>query len=210
MGRFKPLLPFGGKPLLAHVIESVQFDTSIAPIVVVTGHNADALAAVLGIYSVHEAHNPAYAGGGMLSSIQTGLAAVKGQADAVLIALGDQPMVRRKTVRSVVSAWTERRPRVVLPTHRGKHGHPILLSAEGIDEILALPAGESTLKTYTDRQVEHTLDWNIDDPAILYDLDTPDEYAAALTRWERERTDDPHDPDISVRSPSCPSPSKAH
>src|SRR5688500_14764589 len=101
MGRFKPLLPFAGKPLLAHVIESVRIDASIAPVVAVTGHRAGALARILEKYSVRAAHNRAYASGGMLSSIQTGLAAVKGQADAVLIVLGDQPMVRPQTLQAL-------------------------------------------------------------------------------------------------------------
>ncbi|MEO6435084.1 MAG: nucleotidyltransferase family protein [Tepidisphaeraceae bacterium] len=202
MGRFKPLLPIGDKPLLARVIDSLIGAGAIGPIVVVTGHAAAQVDSILKIYSVRAVHNPAYATGGMLSSVQTGLTSLRGEADAVFIVLGDQPMVRPDTIAALASAWRSagagHRPRVVLPIHAGKHGHPILLSADGIDEVLALPP-DHTLKNYTNRHSERTLEVEVDDPAVHDDLDTPDDYAAALERWNESQRD------ISVRSASCPS-----
>src|SRR3954471_572338 len=92
MGRSKALLPFGGKPLLACVIQTFAAAGDIAPIVVVTGHEADAILKILQPLPVHPLHNPAYASGGMVSSIQTGVAAVADEVDAFFIAPGDQPM----------------------------------------------------------------------------------------------------------------------
>src|SRR5438128_1612854 len=131
MGRPKSLLPLGGKPLLAHVIEAIVSAGGIEPMVVVTGHAADDVEKILQSFSVHPVHNPAYASGGMLSSIQVGVAAVMGKADAFFVVLGDQPMVRPATLAAMTDAWRQNRPRVLLPTHDGKHGHPILLAAEG-------------------------------------------------------------------------------
>ena len=195
MGRVKSLLPFGDKPLLARVVEGIVSAGGIDPIVVVTGYAAEQVAPVLENYPVRPVHNPAYASGGMLSSIQTGLAAVRRDADAVLIVLGDQPMVRAETINAITSAWSRSRPRprVILPSHGGKHGHPILLSAAGIDEILSLST-EQSLKTYTNRHIEQTVESEVDDPAILLDLDTPDDYAAALGRWQSSQMD------VTVRS----------
>ena len=199
MGQPKALLPFGGKPLLACVIETIAAVGGIAPIVVVSGHAAEAVGKILADLAnpaVHPVTNPAYATGGMLSSIQSGVAAVAKQADAFFIVLGDQPMVRVQTLRSMMRAWREKRPRVLLPTCDGKHGHPILLSCEGAGQILSLPR-DATLKTYTSTQSEHTLELRVDDPAVLCDIDTPADYQAALERLT--------DPDKnSGRSPSCP------
>ena len=193
MGRVKLLLPFGDRPLLARVIESIVSGGGIYSIVVVTGHAAGQIAPILENYPVRPVHNPAYASGGMLSSIQTGLTALRSEADAVLIVLGDQPMVRPETISAMTSVWSRSRPLVVLPTHGGKHGHPILLSAAGFDEILSLSTDQS-LKTYTNRHIEQTLDLEVDDPATLLDLDTPDDYAAALGRWQTSQMD------VTVRS----------
>ena len=200
MGRFKPLLPLRGKPVLARVIENVLSAGGIGPLVIVTGHDVDRVSPIILNYPVRAVHNAAYASGGMLSSIQTGLATLKGEADAVFIVLGDQPMVRPQTLAATAAAWrcANPRPRIVLPTHAGKHGHPILLSADGIDEVLSLST-DQTLKAYTDRHVERTLELDIEDPAVLLDLDTPADYAAAI-QWLR----DPNKT-ISVRSTPCPS-----
>ena len=193
MGRFKPLLPFGDRSLIAHVIESALAAESIHPVVVVTGHHAELLEPVLSNYPVRAIHNSAYAVADMLSSVQVGLAAVKSEVDAALIVLGDQPMVRPSTTAALVSAWqaSSPRPRIVLPTCSGRHGHPILLAADGFDEILSLSTSHS-LRSYTNLNRERTLEAQIDDPAILHDLDTPDDYADALRRRQ--------DGDFTVRS----------
>jgi molybdenum cofactor cytidylyltransferase len=129
----------------------------------------------------------------MLSSIQAGLIAINGQAEAALIVLGDQPMVQPGTISALVSAWRDAspRPRIILPTCGGRHGHPVLLDAEGFADVLALPTSD-TLRSYTNRQRERTLEVHVDDPSILHDLDTPDDYAAALQRRQ--------DGDFTVRS----------
>jgi molybdenum cofactor cytidylyltransferase len=187
MGQPKSLLDVGGKPLLVRVIDAAVaaggIDPIIDPIVVITGHVADQVAKILHGLPVHLIHNPAYASAGMLSSVQTGVAAVAGKADAFFIVLGDQPMVRPQTLRALADEWIVKRPRVLLPSHCGKHGHPILLSADGAAEILAL--GErDTLKTYTSKQLGQTLELEIDDSAILWDIDTPADYQAAVARWK--------------------------
>jgi molybdenum cofactor cytidylyltransferase len=196
MGTSKALLPLGDKPLLVHVIEAIVSAGGIEPIVVVTGHQADEIAKILRPLPVHPVRNPAYATGGMLSSIQSGVAAVAGKADAFFIVLGDQPMVRPETLRQMADAWRDSHPRVLLPAHGGKHGHPILLAAAGAEEIRSLPA-DATLKSYTTKYSEHTLELAIDDPAILCDIDTPADYQAAAQRFAG-----PHVPGTG-RSPTC-------
>jgi molybdenum cofactor cytidylyltransferase len=182
MGTPKSLLPLGGKPLLVRVIETIVAAGGVEPVVVVTGHAADQINEILRPWHVHPVHNVAYATGGMLSSVQTGVGAVLGKADAFFMVLGDQPLVRPETLKTMCEAWTKSRPRVLLPTHKGKHGHPILLSADGADAILSLSRERDTLKSYTSKLSERTLELAIDDPAVLSDIDTPADYQAAVDR----------------------------
>ena len=184
MGTPKALLPLGDKPLLARVIETIVTAGEIDPVVTVTGHEEVRVRQILTPWKVHPVHNVAYATGGMLSSVQTGVAAVLGRCDAFFVVLGDQPLVRAGTYRAMIDAWSESRPRVVLPKHAGKHGHPILLSATGADEILSLQR-DQTLKSYTSKQAERTLELAIDDPAVLSDIDTPADYQAAVEQLAR-------------------------
>lgn len=185
MGSPKALLTLGDKPVLIHVIDALVSAGGIDPIVVVTGHEPGPIGRILQPFPVHVVHNEAYASGEMLSSVKTGVwALVPARADAFFIALSDHPMVRPKTISALASAWEQSRPRVLLPTFKQKHGHPILLSAAGAEEILALPA-DATLKTYTSRYAKHTLELSVDDPAILHDLDTPADYQAAAGLLQR-------------------------
>jgi molybdenum cofactor cytidylyltransferase len=196
----KATLPFGGKPLLRRVVEGIQCLPEVRVTCVVTGHERAKILHALQNLNVLHVHNPDYATGEMLSSIKTGLGCVRGRADAVLLALGDQPAVRPDTIRAIIRAWLEadasNRPRIILPSYEGQHGHPILLDSRGIDEILALAGPDATLKTYTAARADQTIDLPVDDPAILEDIDTPADYEQALKRWaSREQS----------RSESCPS-----
>jgi molybdenum cofactor cytidylyltransferase len=207
MGRPKSLLPLGPKPVLAHVIDAVLAAELISKIIVVTGHEPARLEPILAGYSdVERVQNEHHERGGMLSSIQAGLAAVDGRADATFIVLGDQPLVRPTTLRTMISAYRARRPRVIVPSYAAQRGHPILLCARGLHQILALPA-DQTLQAYTKSQIEHTLELTVGDPGVVCDLDTPADYAAALTRFKASpagpRELHPIDQD-DQRSEACP------
>jgi molybdenum cofactor cytidylyltransferase len=185
MGQPKALLTLGDRPLLNHVIDAFVSAGGIDPLIVVTGHAAREIEHILKPFSVHVVHNEAYASGEMLSSVKAGVsAALERRADAFFIALVDQPMILPRTIRAMREAWVKSRPAVLLPTWQGKRGHPILLAADGAPEILSLPE-DATLKAYTSRHAEHTLELAVDDPAILHDLDTPADYHAAAGTWEQ-------------------------
>jgi CTP:molybdopterin cytidylyltransferase MocA len=98
MGRLKPLLPFGDKPMIARVVQTLQSAGDIHPIVVVTGNAAAQIEAALAEYSLHFTHNEHFAAGGMLSSVKTGVAALPPHIDAFFLVLGDQPAVRSSTL----------------------------------------------------------------------------------------------------------------
>lgn len=181
MGRLKPLLPFGDRPMLARVLECVQAVESISPILVVTGHRAQEIEHAVQDYNVIWTHNAGYADG-MLSSVQCGIQALPKQGDAFFLLLGDQPGVHPDTLRALLQTWMATHAPIVLPTYEGKRGHPILLSAHLIPEILALPP-EATLKTVVERHSMATQQVAVADPAILMDVDTPEDYQRALSAF---------------------------
>jgi len=207
MGRPKSLLPLGGKPVLAHVIDTVLAAELISPVIVVTGHEPVRLEPVLADYpAIERVQNEQHERGGMLSSVQAGLAAVDGRADAVFLVLGDQPLVRPATLRTMISAYRARRPRVIVPAYAEKRGHPILLCARGVNQILALPAG-ATLQSYTSSRIEHRLELSVDDAGVVCDLDTPADYAAVVAQFHATPADPGEEPAIDYddqRSEACP------
>src|SRR5947207_13836112 len=102
----------------------------------------------------------------MISSVKLGVAQVRDSCDAMMLVLGDQPLVRPETMRTLIDNWRSARvpPRAVLPRHDGKRGHPVLLDAAGFEEILSL-ADNDTLKTYISREPVATMEVDVPDPA---------------------------------------------
>src|SRR5436190_24350199 len=75
MGRLKPLLPFGTRTVIETVVDSLRA-SPVAEILVVTGHQSEAIEAALAQAPVRVVRNPDYPRG-MLSSVQCGVAAAR-------------------------------------------------------------------------------------------------------------------------------------
>jgi molybdenum cofactor cytidylyltransferase len=186
MGAFKPLLPWGRTSIVGHLLNVLGHAGDIDPIVIVTGHNAGDVATAVGTRDdVVLAHNPDYARAGMLSSIQTGLRAVPANSAAVLLTLVDQPAVQVNTLRTLLESRRATGASILIPRHGRQRGHPVILSTEHVPEILALGPNES-LKTFMDRHRAEAREIGVDDPAVLDDLDTPEDYRRALERYRPE------------------------
>jgi len=183
MGRPKMLLPFGDKPMLGRVIESLIAAKSAARIVVVSGHYwAEVLAIVAEYPGVESVFNPEYASGGMLSSVKSGLRSIQPDCDAMLLLLGDQPMVHPETIRTLTAKQGFSEERIVIPTHNAKRGHPVLFSVAMFEPILGLGPDE-TLKSIVHHHSNVVAEVDVPDVSTVSDVDTPEDYEMALRRW---------------------------
>jgi molybdenum cofactor cytidylyltransferase len=63
---------------------------------------------------------------GMASSIRVGVEALPATADAVVIALGDQPFVAPSVTRALIERWRAGDADIVVPHYRDGRGHPVL------------------------------------------------------------------------------------
>jgi molybdenum cofactor cytidylyltransferase len=177
----KPLLPWGASTVIGTVV-STLLAAGVAEVIVVTGHQGEAIAAALAghAHAVRCVHNPAYASGEMLSSIQAGLAAANPASAGALLALADQPQMELVVVQQVLRAFDDSGAQaLIIPSHALRRGHPILLPRWLWDEALALPAGD-TLRTVIQRHAAAIRYVEVDTPTVLADLDTPEQYAAAV------------------------------
>jgi molybdenum cofactor cytidylyltransferase len=112
---------------------------------------------------------------GMLSSIHRGLGALQGRLDAVLVWPVDHPLVKRETVDAMIAAFRAGSPPIVVPTYEGRRGHPVLFAARLIPELLAADPSKgarAVVHAHEDR-----LELAVDDPGVLSDIDTPEDYA---------------------------------
>lgn len=185
MGRLKMLLPFGDRPMLACILESILDSPNVSSVTVVTGHAEQEMRRVAGEYErVQCAHNPHYAEGGMLSSVKVGVGALPTDCSAFFLLLGDQPMVRPATLAAISAAWHPEKAPIVVPSYRGKRGHPVLFARRFGSDILAL-GEQDTLKTLMHCHKDSVHELAVNDESTVLDIDTPEDYEAALLRWRR-------------------------
>ena len=102
---------------------------------------------------------------GMFSSIQ--IAARETTGDPILVLPGDMPFVRSDTVAALIAAY-QQSSSIILPTHNGTHGHPIVLPRSLRDQIGDADATE-TLSSIIKRH--HALELQVSDPGVLRDVD---------------------------------------
>jgi molybdenum cofactor cytidylyltransferase len=177
MGQPKLLLPWGTTTVIGQILSTLA-EAGMQEVIVVTGavrqRIEQQVVKLAGILPVRAIYNPGFEDGGMLSSIQTGLAALGTQTSAALIALGDQPQIRKETIQSICTAFIQNQSPLVIPSYQHRRGHPWLVAPSLWPEMLALSSST------TARQFLNThaglVEFVAADESILKDLDTPEEY----------------------------------
>jgi molybdenum cofactor cytidylyltransferase len=110
-----------------------------------------------------------------IDSIRLGLAHLPDDAAAAVVLPVDIPRVKTETVRAVVDAFAQDQTPVIVPTHQGTPGHPVLFARAVFGELMAdpLPRGaESIVEAHAADRTEIA----VDDPGVLFDVDVPAEY----------------------------------
>jgi molybdenum cofactor cytidylyltransferase len=174
MGRPKLALPWGETTVLGNVVHTIKA-AGIEDILVVIGGGGQTVEAICSAEGLRAVLSQEPAGGDMLSSLQTGLREMRPAAGAALVALGDQPQIEETTVRQVARPYLDSTAPIVVPSYRMRRGHPWLVSRLFWKEILGMGPPE-TPRHFLDR---HALDIHYVDvhsPAILEDLDSPEDY----------------------------------
>lgn len=183
MGQFKLLLPWlEDKPILVHVVSKL-IDYPLKHIVVVTGNRAEEIRETLADFDLSFAHNPDYAEGEILSSLKVGLKNMPETVDAILVVPGDLPQIPLSVLQAVISAYDG--DSIVVPTHAGKRGHPVMFPRRFWEDILALAADKAP-RAILKANPEAVKEVPIDTDAILADIDTPDDYQRELKRAQTD------------------------
>ncbi|HEY6431463.1 MAG TPA: molybdopterin-binding/glycosyltransferase family 2 protein [Acetobacteraceae bacterium] len=161
-----------GKPMIARVVDNV-LSSKARPILVVTGHQADEIERALGGRPVRYVHAPDYAEG-LSASLKAGIAAVPPEAAAVVVCLGDMPLVTGRMIDRLLDTYDPDEGRtIVLPTFRGKQGNPMLWDRRYFPEILQV-IGDSGARFLLGKHLEQVAEVEMADDAVLRDFDTAD------------------------------------
>ena len=182
MGQLKALLPWRGQPLLRYQASALR-EGGIDHVVVVLGHRAEELSPLLeGLDGVDWVLNPDYLQG-KTTSIKAGLSALDHRTVGEILLLNvDQPR-SAADIAHILQTHRAGDCSVTIPTCGGKGGHPIALSAELLDELLVIDEESQGVKAVVQRRPESVNRFPLENPEILLDLNTPEQYRQALETY---------------------------
>jgi molybdenum cofactor cytidylyltransferase len=174
MGRTKQLieLPTADvpKPLVAAAYDAIR--PLCSEMVIVLGHEADAVAAALGSRPFHRAlSNPDVP---MFESIRAGLAAARNVNSIATIVLqpADHPDVAGATLAALSSCSIQWPAMAIIPEHSGRGGHPVLIPPVVAALLIRSDCAEGLGQFWTEHpELCHRLP--VDDPMVVRDIDTP-------------------------------------
>ena len=177
MGTPKQLLPYQGRSLIRYTAE-VALASVCRPIVVVLGASAELIEPELAQLAVQVVKNPQWHQG-MSSSIRVGVKAIAQMAplDAVVIALGDQPLISAAIINGLVERY-QRRHAIIACEYSGTIGVPALFSRCLFPELINLK-GTAGAKGVLKKHADSVLTIQVPEAAV--DLDTPADYEQLLS-----------------------------
>jgi molybdenum cofactor cytidylyltransferase len=173
----KLIADIDGTPMVRRVVEAALVSRA-APVLVVTGHMGEEVAAALAGLAVTQVANPDYATG-LASSLKAGIRALPPSCDGALILLGDMPQIAAGHLDALVAAFTS--DAILVPVHKGRQGNPVLWPARHFPELLQLD-GDTGAKRLIATHIDSVREVDLGTDAILADIDTPEALAAVRGR----------------------------
>ena len=163
----KLLLPVQGEPMV-HRVARTALEALLDPVVVVVGHDAEAVARAVADLPVQVVHNPHWEAG-QSTSVRAGLQALPPGTGAAVFLLGDMPFVPPTLVRALVAAHAQTLAPIVAPRVEHRRGNPVLFDAVTFPDLLALH-GDVGGRVLFDKYPVHTFPWF--DETTQRDVDT--------------------------------------
>src|SRR2546428_4343453 len=105
-----------------------------------------------------------------------GMGAVSRESKGALVTLVDLPVVTAETIKALLASFRAAPLPILIAAYQGRRGHPVLFSSQVYGEILAAPLDQGA-KVVVRKDPARVREIQLDDPGILADIDTPEDYA---------------------------------
>jgi molybdenum cofactor cytidylyltransferase len=136
MGFDKLSLPWGKRTVLERCFQTL-LRSKVREVVIVRGLRNKAVRHPFRGKKIKIVTNP-HPAGGMSTSIRKGLRAICTGSDGILIALGDQPFLKTRTVNALIRVFDRKKERIIVPSFQGKMGHPVIFHKAYKKELMNL------------------------------------------------------------------------
>lgn len=186
LGIPKQLLLYKGKPLIRWSAENLV-QSNVDRVIVVLGHEATEIAQVLNGLPVTLVVNIDYLKG-QSSSLKAGLSTyldrqsrktddpsnLQTSHQGVMFALGDQPLVKSKTINLLVEQFKQFGG-IVVPDYSGQRGNPVIIEDKYLPELDSI-TGDIGARQLIDKYANDVSRVKVDDQGVILDIDTWNDY----------------------------------
>jgi molybdenum cofactor cytidylyltransferase len=175
MGCNKLLEDVNGKPMIAQTVAQIAA-SAVEKVMVVTGFQASEIEAALAGHTVDFILNPHFAEG-LATSLRAGVAALQNDYDAILVCLGDMPLIDPRDLNRMIAAFNPVEQRgIVVPVFDRKFGNPVLWGAEHFNALLACE-GDRGARSLLEKLRDDVVEISVESQSIILDADTPEALA---------------------------------
>jgi molybdenum cofactor cytidylyltransferase len=171
-GANKLIAEIGGRALVRRVAEAA-LASAARPVLAVTGARAGEVEAALAGLQLTLVANPDYATG-LASSLKAGIRALPPESNGAVILLGDMPLIEAAHLDRLIGAFAA--DAIIVPTHRGERGNPVLWPRAYFSELLQLD-GDAGAKRLLGVHAAEVREIDLGTDAIFADVDTPEALA---------------------------------
>lgn len=178
-GGGKLLADLAGAPVIRRVADAV-LTAGFAEVIAITGAEDCLIRAALAGADLRTGHASDWSEG-MAATLRKGIAELAPEAEGVCIFLGDMPLVPVALCRALTEA-AGAAGYAARPRHDGQPGHPVAFTRAAFADLLALEGDRGATALLAGRADVAYVDTA--DKGALFDIDTPDDLAAATLAWK--------------------------
>ena len=176
MGKNKLILPFKGKPIIEHVIDTIK-ECNFNEVILVGRENK--------VLDIGKKKN-------ILTVLNT--KAYKGQSQSIKLGIlntsasngymfftGDQPLLDSYTINSLLNTFTRNNDYIIIPKYKDKVGSPTIFPEKFKNKLLNLQ-GDVGGKAVINNHTNEILFVNLKNGCCLFDIDTSKDYEYILNK----------------------------
>lgn len=180
MGAPKALLPHRGRTFLGTILDACAA-LGLPQRLVVLGYDADKILSGIDLSDATVLRNPAPESG-PIGSIRAGVEAVLNHpVEGVLVWHVDRPHVAIATVQALLDQFRQGKEPIVVPSWKGRRGHPVIFGRAVFEELLTVPDDRGA-RAVVRSDPSRVAIVPVDDPAVTEDIDTPEAYKDLIRR----------------------------
>jgi molybdenum cofactor cytidylyltransferase len=184
MKRPKALLPFpteettpGKVTFLEHLVSTTRHPR-VSPLRVVLGASAERIRQRVPLDPAAVVLNENWEQG-QLSSLQAAIRTLPKETDGLILLLVDHPLITAQLVTDLIERFYESRALIVLPTHAGRRGHPVIFSSKLFDELLATPLNAGA-RAVVHAHTKEVLEVPTEEEGVILNLNDPEALKRAI------------------------------